>query len=103
MFSLLPRTMRVAEINGLTRFLRDLRMTRHFPILIVSMLFRAANGTRSKAAPKPSTAGLGIAHFYQHQIAAGALDQRAHRRAVIFALDRIGYPVARLQTVFNLR
>src|SRR4051794_39151829 len=83
---------------------REFLVVGHLLALVVS--HRQSQGSRdAQQALDQAVAcgrGLGVGELDQHQLAAGALDQGADRRAVAGALDQISFPVSRDQPTLDL-
>lgn len=100
----LPRTVRVAEVDRHTGLLRDFCMPCHLPSLVVSHApaYRQRHAIQRCAEPLHRRGRCRVIHLHQHQIAAGTLDQGAHRRGVGLTLDQIALPVTGHQPIFDL-
>jgi sulfatase-modifying factor enzyme 1 len=100
-----PGTMPVGKTNHNACFLSQLGVLGHFPSLVIRHAFtrRQRHAIERSAEALDRRRGCRVVHLHQHQIAAGALNQRSNRRAVVFALDQITLPMPRHQSIFNLR
>ncbi|VQG03386.1 Uncharacterised protein [Streptococcus pneumoniae] len=100
----LPGAVRVAEVDRHAGSLGDLGMSRHLPALVVGHTL----AHRQRHAIKRCTEALHrrgrrcVVHLHQHQVATGALHQRAYRRGVGLTLDQVALPMPRHQPVFDL-
>ena len=100
----LPGAVRVAEVNSDPCLLGDFSMPRHLPALVVGH----ALAHRQRHAVERCTEALHrrgrrcVVHLHQHQVATGALHQRAYRRGVGLTLDQVALPMPRHQPVFDL-
>ena len=100
----LPWAVRITKINSDPGLLGDFSMPRHLPALVVGH----ALAHRQRHAVERCTEALHrrgrrcVVHLHQHQVATGALHQRAYRRGVGLTLDQVALPMPRHQPVFDL-
>ena len=103
----LPGAMRVAKVHSNARVLTELFVHRHLPALVIGHALAQRLGNAQQLVREAlqhigRTGGLNIGQLDQHQQAAGAVNQSAHRAGVGPALNQVALPVARKQAIFNL-
>ena len=100
----LPRRVRIGEPDIESQAPSQFGMTGHFAAPVVGHALAQDGGQITHLPGEALQGGFSgrCVHFAEHHEARLALDNGAHRRAVVRALDKVAFPVARHQALFDL-
>lgn len=101
----LPGTVRVSKVNSNPHLLSEFSVPGHFLALVIRHAYTSdqRHSIERRAEPFDRRRRRRVIHIHQHQVAAGALNERPNRRGVVLPLDQVSLQMPRHQAVVILR